>query len=158
MNDILFKLLLISLPKLRIKEPASKRLPLLLQIVDNTKSPYNNKKKSKAINFRRERRHREEASGTLRLHERMTLSRREASLRPARAWCSRGHFGTFSVRSKLPPLYMPVSPLPVSRETSRDLWRSIEPSTMGVFKLRTSVSAHPLCPKYSGPFNVHIHL
>ena len=36
------------------------------------------------------------------------------------------------------PHYVPVSPLPVSREASRDLWRSIGPSTMVVFKLRTS--------------------
>ena len=39
-----------------------------------------------------------------------------------RLGCSRrfrDHFGTVSVRSKL-PLYMPVSPSPVSRETSRD--------------------------------------
>ena len=64
----------------------------------------------------------------------MVLSRREASLRPARARLSRDYFGTVSVRSKLPPLYVLVSPSPVSREASRDLWRSIGPSTMVVFK------------------------
>ena len=52
---------------------------------------------------------------------------------------SRDHLGTDSVRSKLPPSYVPVGPSPVSREASRDLWRSIGPSTMVVFKLRTNV-------------------
>ena len=63
----------------------------------------------------------------------MALSRREASLRPAHPWCSRGHFGTVSVRSKLSPLCVPVNPSPVWREASRDLWLSIGPSTMIVF-------------------------
>ena len=69
----------------------------------------------------------------------MALSRREASLRPARARHSRDHMGTDSVRSKLPTLYVPMSPSPLSREASRDLWRSIGPSTMIVFKVRTSL-------------------
>ena len=74
------------------------------------------------------------------------LSHREASLKPARARRSRATIlGTDSVRSKLPPPYVPVSPSPVSRGPSRDLWRSIGPSTMVVFKLRTSLSAQPLC-------------
>ena len=55
--------------------------------------------------------------------------------------------GTDSIRSKLPPLYVPVSPSPVSRQASRDLWRSIGPSTIVVFKLRTSLSPHLLCPQ-----------
>ena len=76
----------------------------------------------------------------------MALSRREAALRPARARCSRGLFGTVSVRSKLPPLYV-LSSSPDSREASRDLWRSIGPSTMVVFKLRTSLWTHPVYPK-----------
>ena len=71
---------------------------------------------------------------------------RGLTLRPARARRSREHLGIDSVRSKLPPY---VSPSPVSREASRDLWRSIGPSTMVVFKLRTSLSRHPLCPKIS---------
>ena len=50
----------------------------------------------------------------------MALSRRETSLRPARARHSRDHFGTVSVRSKLPPQCVPVSPSSVSREASRD--------------------------------------
>ena len=69
----------------------------------------------------------------------MTLSHREASLRRARARRSRDHFGTVSVRFKLPSLYATVTPLPVSREASRDLCRSIGPSTMVVFKPRTSL-------------------
>ena len=69
-----------------------------------------------------------------------------APLKPAGAWCSRGHFGAVAVRSKL-PLCVPVSPSSVSREVNRDFWRSIGPSTMVVFKLRTSVSAHLLFPK-----------
>ena len=80
----------------------------------------------------------------LRFDENMALSRREASLRPACARHSRDHFVTVSVRPKLPPLCVPVSPSQVSREDSRDLWRSIGPSTMVVFKLRTSRSAHQL--------------
>ena len=65
--------------------------------------------------------------------ERTSLSRRGASLRPACARRSRDHFGTDSVRFKLPPLYVPVSRSPVWRIASRDLWRSIGPSTMVVF-------------------------
>ena len=78
------------------------------------------------------------------LHEHTDLARREASLWSARARRSRDHFCADSVRSKLPPLYVPVSPSPVSREASRDLWRSIGPSTMIVFKLRT-VFGHVHC-------------
>ena len=92
------------------------------------------------------------------LHERTDLSRGEASLRPARALRSRDHLGTYSIRSKLPPPYVPMSPSPVSREASRDLWCSIGPSTMGVFKLRTSASAHALCPKISLTIYVQIPL
>ena len=80
-------------------------------------------------------------------HERMALSHREASLRPARARRCRDHFGTDSVLSKLPPPYVPTSPSPASREASRGLWRSVGLSTMVVFKLRTSMSTHPLCPQ-----------
>ena len=58
---------------------------------------------------------------------------REASLRPTRARRSRDHFDTVSVRFKLLPQCVPVSPSPVWREASRDLWRSIGPSTMVVF-------------------------
>ena len=76
--------------------------------------------------------------------------------RSARARRSRDHFGTDSVRCKLPPLYAPVSPSPVSREASRDLWRSIGLSTMVVFKLRTSLSAHPLCPQINSRFDLHV--
>ena len=56
----------------------------------------------------------------LRLDERTALSRPGASVRPARARRSHDHFGTDSVRSKLPPLYVPVSPSLFSREASRD--------------------------------------
>ena len=76
----------------------------------------------------------------VRLDQLTALSRPGASLRPARACRSRDHFGTDSVRSKLPPLFVPVSPSPFSREACRDLWCSIGPSTMVVFKLRTSLS------------------
>ena len=72
------------------------------------------------------------------LHEWTGLFRREASLRLARARRTRDHFCTDSVRSKLPPLYVPVSPSLVLREADRDLRRSIGPSTMVVFNLRTS--------------------
>ena len=63
----------------------------------------------------------------------------------------RDHSGTDSVRRKLPPLCVPVSPSPVSREASRDLWRSIGPSTMFVVNLRTSLSAHLLYPQIQYP-------
>ena len=54
------------------------------------------------------------------LDELTALSRREASTRSAHARRFRDHLGTDSVRSKLPPLCVPVSPSPVSREASRD--------------------------------------
>ena len=54
------------------------------------------------------------------LHERTALSRREPSFRPACARRSRHRLGSDSVWSKLPPLYVPVSPSPVSRGASRD--------------------------------------
>ena len=85
----------------------------------------------------------------LRLHEGIPLSRREASLRRTRARRFRDHFGTVSVRFKVLPLYVLVSPSPVSRHASRVLWRSISPSTIVVFKLRTSPWAHALCPQIS---------
>ena len=64
----------------------------------------------------------------------MDLSRRETYLRPARARRSRDRLGADSVRSKLSPLYVPVSLSFVSRDASCDLWRSIGPWTMVVFK------------------------
>ena len=76
----------------------------------------------------------------------MALSRREASLRPERARRSRNHFGTVSVWSKIPPRSMPVSPPPVSRGTSSDLWPSIGSSTLVVFKPQLSPWTHSLCP------------
>ena len=83
-----------------------------------------------------------------RLHERMhRFVPSRCSLWPARARHIRDYLGTDSVRSKILPLYVPVSPSPVSREASLDLWRSNGPSTMVVFKLRTSLSGHPLCPQ-----------
>ena len=84
--------------------------------------------------------------------EHTDLSRRKASLRRARARRSRDDLGTDSVPSKLPPLYVPVSLSPVSRETRCDLWRSIDPSTMVVFKLLTSPSVR----KYNDHFNLHV--
>ena len=68
----------------------------------------------------------------------MGLTRRLAFLGPARARRSRDPFGTISVLSKPPPQYVAVRPTPVSRETTHDLWRSIGPSAMVLFKLRTS--------------------
>ena len=66
---------------------------------------------------------------------------------PGRALSPLDHFGTVSDRSMLPPLYVPVRSSPVVREDSRDLWRSIDSSTMVVFKLLTLLSAHLLRPK-----------
>ena len=78
----------------------------------------------------------------------MALSRwEEASLKPAHARRFRDHLGNDSVRSKLPPLCVPVSPSPVPLKASRDLCRSIGPSTVVVFKLQPSLCTHPLCPK-----------
>ena len=81
----------------------------------------------------------------MRIHERMALSCREASLRSARARRSRDSFHNRSVWSKVPPLYVPVRLSPISCEASRDLWCSIGPSAMDLFKLRTSIS-YALCP------------
>ena len=67
-------------------------------------------------------------------------SRPGAPLRPGRARRSRDHFATDLVGSKLHPQYVSVSASPVSREAGRDLCRSIGPSTMVVFILRTSLS------------------
>ena len=60
---------------------------------------------------------------------------------PSRGWPQ----GIDLVRSKLSPLHVPVNPSPVSREANRYLWRSICPSTIGVFKLRTSLWTRPPC-------------
>ena len=95
-------------------------------------------------------------SGWLRLHERTALSRREASLTPARERRSRDHFDIDSVRPKHPPLYVPVSMSPVSREASRNLWHSIGPSTMVLFKQQTLLSAHPQSAKENRRFNIHV--
>ena len=68
-NDIIFNLLLVSLAKVRIKEPASKRLNSTTAVdVDNTKSHtiVKNQKLSTSGGNRGKR---------LRLHERMALSR-----------------------------------------------------------------------------------
>ena len=140
-----FNLILISLPKLRAKEPASRRLYIqyYCRRLWTIQKPVKRQNKSKRINFGKGT----EASERFSLHERMALSRREASLGPARAQRSRGHFRTLSVRPKLPPPCVPVSPSPVSRETSRDLWSSSGPSTIVVFKQRMSVSAYPPSPK-----------
>ena len=135
-SDIIFNFLSISLPKLRIKEPASQSLNNTT-VVDCRQDKSHAIIKNRTLSF-------SAGNGGI---ERMALSRREASLRPAGARRSRGLFGTVWVRSKLPPLCVPVSPSPVSREASHDLWCSIGPSRMVVFKPRTSVSAHPLCPK-----------
>ena len=135
----IFNLLLISLAKVRNKKPASKSWNNYTAVDCRRYKNASNNKKIESYQLREGK----EASGRLRLHERMALSRREASLRPARARCSRSHFGTVSARSKLPPLCVPVSLLPVSREASRDLWSSIGRSTMVVFELRTSASAPP---------------
>ena len=52
----------------------------------------------------------------------------------------RHRFG--SVQASPPRLYVSVSPSPVSREANRDLWRSIGPSEMVVFKIaNVAVSA-----------------
>ena len=57
---------------------------------------------------------------------------------------SHDHLDAVSVRFKLPPLHVPVRPSPIWREAGRDLRRSIGLSTMVVFKLQMSLSAHPL--------------
>ena len=88
------------------------------------------------------------------LDELTALSRPGASLRPGRARRSRDHLATDSVRSKLPPLSVPVSPSCV--ELAVILWRSIGPSTMAMFKLRTSLSAHPHVRKCYTRFNLHV--
>ena len=89
------------------------------------------------------------------------MSRREAYLMPARARRSRDHFGTVSVRSKLLPLYVPVSPSPVSREASRDLWRSVLDRPFDDGRVQTAERGR--CQriycvrKYYRLFNIHVH-
>ena len=85
-------------------------------------------------------------------YERRASSRREASLRPAHARRPRDYLGTDSSRPKLTrhkSIYVrvQVSPLRVSREARRDLWRSIDSLTMVVFKLRTSLWTPPRRPQ-----------
>ena len=133
--NITLNLILIFLAKVRIKEPASKSLNNTTAVnCRQYKRLYNNK-----IIESYQLREGTEASGRSRLHERMAMSRREASIRPPHARRFRVHLGNDSVRSKLPPLCVPVSPSPVSREASRDLWRSIGPSIIVVFKLQPSL-------------------
>ena len=67
----------------------------------------------------------------------MALSRREASLRTERARRSSDYFGTDSIWSKLPLLYVSMSQSPVSGEVRNYLWRSIGPLTM--VNLQTSL-------------------
>ena len=148
-----FNLLLISLPKLRIKAPAS-------QSLYNTTSVDCRQHKSHTIlkNRKLSTSGGNGGIGKVKVSRAHGFVPSRVSLRPARARRSCGHFGTVSVRSTLPPLCVPVSPSPVSREASGDLWRSIGPSTMVEFKLRPSKSAHPLCPKYNIQFNIHVHV
>ena len=73
------------------------------------------------------------------LDERTVWSRRQAPLMAARAHRSGDFLGADSVRSKVAPLALPVSPCLPSWEASRNIWRSIGPSAMLVFKLRTSL-------------------
>lgn len=72
------------------------------------------------------------------LGERPTSPRGRASLRPGSAHHSRDHFGTDAGRTRLAPLYVPVNASPVSRESNRNSWCSIGPSTIVAFKLQTS--------------------
>ena len=110
-NDIFFNLRLISIAKVRIKEPASKSLNNATA-VECRHHKQVIPQKVECYQLRRGT----EASRRLRLHGRMALSRREASIRPAHARRFRDHLDTDSVRSKLPPLCMLVSPSPVSRD------------------------------------------
>ena len=58
-NDVIFNLLLVSLSKVPIEEPSSKSLRNTTSVdYRQYRKPYNHKK-SKAINFGKERRHRE---------------------------------------------------------------------------------------------------
>ena len=79
----------------------------------------------------------------------MALSRwEEASLKPAHARRFRDHLGNDSVRSKLPPLSVPVTPSPASREASRDFVALDRPFDDGCVQTsNVSLSAHPLCPQ-----------
>ena len=93
-------------------------------------------------------------SERLRLDERTALSRPGTPLRSGCACHSRDHYVTDWSRSKLPLplLYVPVSPSLVSREASRDLWRSVSPSAehwlwLGGWTCIQLTLLVPLCPK-----------
>ena len=150
---IFFTLLLISLANVRIKDPLSKRLPIIL-LIDNTRHKKNKNQKLSTsggnagiVKVKVQRVHGFVPSRGF--HQACTRT----ALACAGRFCV--HLGTDSVRSKIPPLCVPVSPSPVSCEAGRDLWRSIRPSTMGVFQLQTSVQC---VRKHIGRFNVHIYL
>ena len=112
---------------------------LLLHLANNSKGDTTTKKRKLEISGRNG------GVGKVKSSRALGLSRRLASLRPTRARLSHGRFRTISVLSKLFTMYVSLNPSRVSRETSRDLWRSIWPSTIVVSKQRTSVSARPLC-------------
>ena len=101
-NDIVFNLLLISLVKVRIKEPASKSLNNIAVDCRQYKKPYNKKNRKLATSG---------GNGGI---GKVKTPRAHRFVPPrgfsqARAWRSRGHLGTDSVRSKLPPLCVPVN-------------------------------------------------
>ena len=69
----------------------------------------------------------------------------QACTRTTLSWLFGHRFGP--VQASPTMMYVTVSPSPASREASRDLWHSIGPLAMGVFKLQTSPWTHPLCPQ-----------
>ena len=71
------------------------------------------------------------------------MSRREASLTPARARRSRDHFGTDSVRSKLPPIYIYIYILQQQRFHHPTLRTSVV--LVGCIKKSNITSKHDHC-------------
>ena len=85
------------------------------------------------------------------LDELTALSRPGASLRPGRARRSRDDLATDSVRSKLPPLSVPVTPPPVSRETSRDFVALDRPFDDGRVQTVNVAVSTSTCPQMLYP-------
>ena len=88
----------------------------------------------------------------------MALSRREASIRPAHARRFRDHLGTDTVRSKLPPLCVPMSPSLVSREANRDCGARSDLRRWACLSCERRYKLIHGARKYNLRFEVHIQL
>ena len=84
------------------------------------------------------------------------MPRPGASLRPGRAHRSRDHLATGSIRSKLPPLSVPVSPSPVSHGASRDFVALDRPFDDGRSNCKRRCRHIHCVRKYNTRVNIHV--